>query len=70
MDYESTDAKCPFYRAESSRKVSCEGYGCNRLTLTFNSPQRKREHKQSLCNTSYKSCEIYRLIMQKYGGEP
>lgn len=70
MDYESTDVQCPFYKDETSCKVSCEGYKCNRLTLTFDSPQKKHHHKQKLCNTDFIRCEIFKLIMKKYGGNP
>ena len=66
MHYDSTRTVCPFYADETLKKVSCEGIGCNRLTLTFDSAADKHDYKCKLCDTDYKRCEIYRLIAKKY----
>ena len=66
MHYDSARTLCPFYIAETAKKVSCEGVGCNRLTLVFDSVTAKAAHKRHLCDRNYKTCEIYKLINDKH----
>ncbi len=66
MHYDSARTLCPFYVDETARKLSCEGVGCNKLSLVFLTPQEKKKHKRELCDGDYVSCEIYKLIYGKY----
>lgn len=66
MHYDSARTLCPFYIDETAKKVSCEGVGCNRLTLVFDSAEGKQRHKRHRCDSNYRACSIYKLINRKY----
>jgi len=66
MHYDSARTLCPFYIDETARKVSCEGVGCNKLTLVFGTSTEKMSHKRRKCDGDYRSCDIYKLINGKY----
>lgn len=66
MHYDSARTRCPFYVDETAKKVSCEGIGCNKLSLVFVSAAEKAVHKRHLCNGNYEQCDIFALINKKY----
>lgn len=65
MHYCSARTLCPFYVDETAKKMSCEGVGCNKLTLVFGTAAEKVVHKRHNCDGNYKACEIYKLIMSR-----
>ncbi len=67
--YKKAYVKCPFYRYDDDKhmKINCEGIidGSN-LTLTFGTKADYTLHIDSYCCKSFKYCELYGLLMQKY----
>ena len=63
------DVKCPFLVKWSSTSVTCEGFipGSRCTTQTFGDKADKDYFVKHNCNTINPRCEVYRLLMKKYG---
>ena len=66
--YKQVYVRCPFYRSDDGqRHITCEG-PTEESSLTLNFP-RKSEFETQItvfCSEHYQSCEIYRMLMDKY----
>ena len=50
-------------------KIICEGVGsCRSITMSFRTAADKDSYLDTYCIKDYKSCEMCRAIMKKYGG--
>ena len=60
--------QCPFYKRDNSKDcLVCEGVGDARtLTQVFDSRDALKKYMQAYCWERYKSCPLYRMIMEKY----
>lgn len=64
--YGSQNVQCPFYQSEVKNSIKCEGtisYGCIHC---FKSTKQKQRLKEKFCETNYKSCPHYIILMKKY----
>lgn len=69
-EFSDAYAVCPFYVTTSAKykRISCEGVtkDCY-TTLSFkNRPSAREKYKKRFCDADYKSCRIYRMLMEKY----
>lgn len=74
ISYIETDAKCPFFDKAGRGFVQCEGITTSSHTrtlfhdLTDGHPldEDRNEYLKAFCNTDYKDCSIYKMLMTKY----
>lgn len=68
--YFNADAICPFYILSQNKPlctISCEGIkGVRTVKLLFHNKIDKNEYMQDYCANDYKSCQIYRAVIEKY----
>ena len=66
--WQSVHVRCPFYRSDGEREISCEGlWPGTTLTVTrFRAPRQTLEHMQRLCMSRYTQCRLYSRIEEKY----
>lgn len=65
--FESRHAVCPFYRAEESRGVICEGlFDKSIIRTTFDTKEGKVQHANMHCYGDYKSCALAKMLFRKY----
>lgn len=66
--YKQADVLCPFYKYDDGKKrITCEGVmGNSSLTLIFRKRAYYEQNIRSLCCERYDSCEVYKMLMQKY----
>lgn len=65
--YKDVDIKCPFYKEQAARSISCEGLTDDSIIkLWFTSPKSKCLHMDIFCSKRYKNCEIYTMLEKKY----
>ena len=63
--YIQADVLCPFYKYDDGRRrITCEGFveGSN-LALIYRHAFDFKQQIESFCCANYKSCEVYRMIM-------
>lgn len=59
--------KCPFFEATATQSISCEGITDDCIIkLLFVSAEKRDWHRKMFCNTNYKYCEIYNMLIKKY----
>lgn len=59
------DIQCPFYIADQSREIVCEGCGdAESLQLRYRKMIQKKKQLEVFCCGSYQKCEIYRMLME------
>lgn len=64
--YISKEARCPFYRFEDLRSVTCEGVEQdNSIRLNLES----ESYKQRYCRRDWGECRIARMLLDKYREE-
>lgn len=69
-NYGQQDVKCPFYKSDDTRGISCEGLTEESiLHLIFKMKLPKRKYKSRYCDSHYMSCEIYQMLMKKYDAQ-
>lgn len=64
--------RCPFYLRDElkNRKISCEGVvEGSTLTTTYRRREDYLRRIDEYCCNQYKTCEIYRMLMDKYKEE-
>lgn len=69
----SSKVRCPFYffHRLREREVHCEGHaeGCT-LVSRFQTAAELKRQMETVCQTDYEACAIYRMVMaEKYGGD-
>ena len=66
--YIQADVLCPFYKYDDGRRrITCEGPVDNSsLALIYRDAKDFKMQLQCFCCHSYKSCEVYRVISEKY----
>lgn len=65
--YESSEAKCPFYRGEEERRIYCEGAEEGVYTqVTFEKYSKAKEFKRDYCRAKFTSCPYCRMLFSKY----
>ena len=65
--FDDVDAKCPFFKASGTRKVSCEGITDDCIiNLMFISEPKRNLHRKLFCDAKYQNCEIHKMLMEKY----
>lgn len=59
--------QCPFFLFSGRKSIGCEGItdDCF-IRLVFESEKPKKLHNKVFCESQYKNCEIYRMLMEKY----
>lgn len=65
-------AKCPFYRYETRRSICCEGVREGSVISShFLDEEECKAYRGEFCNRlpGYEQCELYQVIMKKYGEE-
>ncbi len=63
----SPQVKCPFYKADKSgdRSITCEGVFDRSICVHRFRRQQEREKQLTLfCTKNYKTCEIYRAVIE------
>ena len=64
--YISKEARCPFYRFEDLRSVTCEGVEQdNSIRLNLEG----EGYKQRYCRRDWADCRIARMLLDKYREE-
>lgn len=66
--HQSMQAICPFYKAEETRRIVCEG-PCARATIhvIFEEPERKRQYAKRFCRSwQYEHCLIAQMQEKRY----
>ena len=64
---DSINAKCPFFHAEESQKIYCEGIADGTsIHLAFGSSAEKKAYSAKHCNCDYSLCLVYRMNDSKY----
>ena len=62
-----SDARCPFFREHTSMTIACESpVPGGALRMTFKEQSEKNLQYGAFCCKRYKTCEIYRMVMEKY----
>lgn len=66
--YKQADVLCPFYKYDDGkRRITCEGVmGDSSLALIFKTRADFENTLCDLCCERYDSCEVYKMLMQKY----
>ena len=66
--WESVEVRCPFYRENQQRQLTCEGLwpGSTQTVIKFRGSGQTREHMQRLCMGRYTQCRLYGCIEEKY----
>ena len=67
--YVSAEAICPFYKHEDLRhqKICCEGIEKGSTThVVFGDSKKQKRYRIQHCNSSYKQCRLYAMLMGKY----
>lgn len=65
--YKDSDVKCPFFREQTKRSISCEGIiDESILKLWFEDKKTKDRHSEIFCCNRYCNCEIYSMLEKKY----
>lgn len=68
-NYQSSAAKCPFYKGEDSNTgvmIFCDGVcGAKTLRLLFPDGKTCREHKRSCCRGDWESCQLAAIMSAK-----
>lgn len=65
--YESAQVRCPFYRYNDDRRISCEGTEDGSfLYLYFDQKGRRKKQMTKYCEEDYENCKIYQAVMKKY----
>ena len=64
---DSKVVKCPFFHAEESQKIYCEGVCAGTsIHLAFASKTEKKDYSGAYCNKHYKACRVYQMNDKKY----
>ena len=62
-----SDARCPFFKEHTSMTIACESpVQGSALRMTFKEQSEKNLQYGAFCCKRYKTCEIYRMVMEKY----
>ena len=67
--YTTVWAKCPYYCAEKSQEIICEGVKeYTRIHLSFATPIDKKRYMQNFCNQheNYDNCRLCEMLNLKY----
>lgn len=64
--YGCETAKCPFYQAETTNTIKCEGDISQYSVQIFNGKEKKKAHKRTYCDREFKKCAHYMRIFKKY----
>ena len=65
--YDTCLAKCPFFISSGRKNIQCEGMTDNcSITLMFVSEEARNIFRRAYCNTCYKNCTVYNMVMAKY----
>lgn len=68
--FDDVNAVCPFFKASDTRKVACEGITDDCTTiLSFNSQNKRNQHRELFCDRQYQNCEVYKMLKEKYEDE-
>lgn len=59
--YQSSEAKCPFYRGEKAGEIFCDGIG-DATTTVFTYPNGAAAHITECCRKSWTHCAFARLL--------
>lgn len=58
---------CPFYQSMGYKSITCEGITEDSIIkVTFNTPDKRDEHRNLFCEKRYKNCEICAMLEKKY----
>lgn len=61
---------CPFYRAEESHCIHCEGLEDNSsIRLTYAHMGKKKAYRDRFCKDEYKKCRIAGMLFEKWEEE-
>lgn len=63
--YQSSEAKCPFYRGEKVREIFCDGIG-DATTTVFTFPSGAAVHITECCRKSWTRCAFARLLWRTH----
>lgn len=63
--YESTEARCPFYRGEDTMTIWCEGIrdGCT-LQLAFG--RDASDYRKAFCRSEWQECRVAQMLWNKH----
>ena len=65
--YKDVEVKCPFYKEQTARTISCEGITDDSIIKQyFSFPRSKELHVNVFCERKFENCEIYRMLVKKY----
>lgn len=64
--YERIDAKCPYYKDETSHSIRCEGIISEACVNNFRGPQLKKEYERNHCDSKYQDCKLCKALESKY----
>lgn len=57
---------CPFYKWNDRTRIACEGFAAGEtLVRSFGSTAKRRKVQEERCVEGYKSCEMYRTLLEK-----
>lgn len=66
--YESSAARCPFYRMEDRKSVSCEGFGPN-WTIKISKDGKNGNasgYKKHFCYDRWEECPVARMLQERF----
>lgn len=68
--WDNADAICPFFQTSGIKMVTCEGVTAdNMVCVLFQDTKKRLAWRRTFCDRDYKKCEIYKMVMKKYGEE-
>ena len=66
--YESTEARCPFYRGEETMTIYCEGIqDGGTVQLAFG--RDAKDYKAAFCRRDWQSCKVAKMLWDMHEEE-